>query len=281
MELNSQSTVIIGSGGQLGLALQAALPLARALSREKYVLGKTTDFDFSDVQVVVNAAAFTAVDQAESMEGRVAAWQSNAVGVGALVRQLAGTSAVLVHVSSDYVFDGTKQGAYSESDPICPLSVYGQTKAAGDIVVGAYEKHYILRTSWVIGQGKNFVKTMLAVAEKGINPTVVSDQVGRLTFTKDLTAGIVFLVSGRYPFGTYNFTNGGDPVSWADVAREIFKQKGLSNQVIDTTTEAYFTNKPEAAKRPKNSVFDLSKLTATGFTPRTWQEALREYLEII
>ncbi len=144
----------------------------------------------------------------------------------ALARVAAANGITLVHVSSDYVFDGTKPGAYTEDDPIAPLGVYGQTKAAGDAVVATVPRHYIVRTSWVIGEGGNFVRTMASLAERGIDPTVVDDQVGRLTFTTDIARGIRHLLDTRAPYGVYNLTGTGDPTSWADVARRVFELTG-------------------------------------------------------
>ena len=112
----------------------------------------------------------------------------------------------LVHVSSDYVFDGAADRPYREDDPLCPLGVYGQTKAAADAIVSTVPRHLIVRTSWVIGEGRNFVRTMASLAERGIDPDVVDDQVGRLTFTDELARGIRHLVTTAAPAGTYNLT---------------------------------------------------------------------------
>ena len=131
---------------------------------------------------------------------------------------------VLVHLSSEYVFDG-KAGAYSEDDPVAPLSAYGASKAAGDLAVQGVERHYLLRPTWVVGEGRNFVRTMLGLAARGIEPTVVGDQIGRPTFASDL-AGRSRARSRRAPFGDYHFTGGGQPASWADVARAVYGLAG-------------------------------------------------------
>jgi dTDP-4-dehydrorhamnose 3,5-epimerase len=149
----------------------------------------------------------------------------------------------LVHISSDYVFDGTKK-PHTEEESFSPLGVYGQSKAAGDLIAATLEKHYILRATWVIGEGKNFVRTMLGLAEKGISPSVVADQVGRLTFTSELVRIIDHLLTTGAPYGTYNATNDGTPASWAEMTREIFADAGYSSlAVTDTTTAAYFAGK--------------------------------------
>jgi dTDP-4-dehydrorhamnose reductase len=115
----------------------------------------------------------------------------------------------LVHISSDYVFDGGRD-IHDESESFTPLGVYGQTKAAGDAVISVVPRHYIVRTSWVIGEGNNFVRTMASLAERGIKPSVVNDQVGRLSFTQDIAAGIRHLLQSGAAYGTYNLSNNGD-----------------------------------------------------------------------
>jgi dTDP-4-dehydrorhamnose 3,5-epimerase len=166
-----------------------------------------------------------------------------------------------------------------EDWPPNPLSVYGRSKADGDVQAGHVTKHYLVRTTWVVGQGSNFVRTMTGLADRGVSPTVVDDQIGRLTFTADLAAGIAHLLRTRAPYGTYNLTNEGEPASWADVAAAVFAARGRSaDDVGRTSTEAYFAGKPQAAVRPLNSVLDLAKIRATGFVPRYWRTALTEYL---
>jgi dTDP-4-dehydrorhamnose reductase len=184
----------------------------------------------------------------------------------------------LVHISSDYVFDGTKK-PHTEEESFSPLGVYGQSKAAGDLVAATLEKHYILRATWVIGEGKNFVRTMLGLAEKGISPSVVADQVGRLTFTSELVRIIDHLLTTGAPYGTYNATNDGTPASWAEMTREIFADAGYNSlAVTDTTTAAYFAGKEGVAPRPLESEMDLQKLHATGFESRDWHDELRAYI---
>lgn len=279
--MTDDSILIVGANGQLGKALQQKYPGAKAVDIE--VLDITNrqavdDFDWSNIKTIINAAAYTNVDGAETSAGRVAAWLINAAAVGNLVQVADSKKIKLVHISTDYVFDGTKQN-YQETEPCSPLSVYGASKAAGDLLVSQLENYYLLRTSWVIGEGKNFVRTMLNLARKGVNPTVVSDQLGRLTFTSELVRAIDYLLSNSCIVGTYNVTNGGNPVSWADVARKTFELAGFNNQVTDITTKLYYKNKPEAAPRPLNSILDLTKLKATGFKPKDWQEDLASFIK--
>jgi dTDP-4-dehydrorhamnose 3,5-epimerase len=180
-------------------------------------------------------------------------------------------------VSSDYVFDG-RAPVHREDEPVAPLGVYGQTKAAGDAIVATVPRHYVVRTSWVVGEGRNFVATMRSLAERGVDPSVVDDQVGRLAFAADIAAGIVHLLASGAPFGTYNLSNTGEPMSWADIARAVFAAVGADpTRVSGVSTEAYFAGK-QAAPRPRNSVLDLGRLEATGFHPRDQHEALLAYL---
>src|SRR5690606_29757497 len=141
------------------------------------------------ITTILNAAAYTNVDGAETPEGRIAAWKVNATGPAILTRIALKHNLTLLHISTEYVFDGTQE-IHTEDEPFSPLSVYGTSKAAGDTAVGLLPQHYILRTSWVIGEGKNFVRTMLGLAQKGVSPTVVADQIGRLTFTSELVRAI-------------------------------------------------------------------------------------------
>lgn len=279
--MEDSTIFIVGAKGQLGLALQAQYPGAQSADIDELNITDAESvnaFDWSNIKVILNAAAFTNVDGAETPEGRVAAWNVNASAVANLVRVALKYDITLVHVSTDYVFDGTK-APHTETELFAPLSVYGQTKAAGDIVVGTLPKHYILRTSWVIGEGKNFVRTMLSLGEKGISPAVVSDQIGRLTFTSELVRIADHLLTTGAPFGTYNATNSGEPASWADITREIFKLSGHDSlTVTDTTTAEYFAGKEGIAPRPLNSIMNLEKLNATGFSSVDWHDDLKKYV---
>lgn len=278
--MKDSEILIIGSKGQLGTALQAQYPGAQAVDSD--VLDITSKdavlaYNWTGITTVINAAAYTNVDGAETPEGRVIAWAVNATGVKNLAIAALTHDLTLVHISSDYVFDGTKN-PHTESEALSPLSVYGQSKAAGDTAVSLVPHHYILRTTWVIGEGKNFVRTMLSLGEKGINPTVVSDQIGRLTFTSELVRAIDHLLTTKAPAGTYNVTNSGEPASWADITRQIFALGGYNNTVSNTSTADYFADKPGIAPRPLWSIMDLHKLEATGFTFHDWQTDLKAYI---
>jgi dTDP-4-dehydrorhamnose 3,5-epimerase len=279
--MDDSKFLITGGNGQLGLALQRRYPNAKATDVAKLDITdweSVSKFDWSNITHILNAAAFTNVDGAESPESRAAAWKVNAIGTANLSRIALQKDITIVHISTEYVFDGTKN-PHTEDEPPSPLSVYGASKAAGDVAVSMAPKHYLIRTSWVVGEGKNFVRTMTNLGQKGVSPSVVSDQIGRLTFADELQRCITFLLENQPAYGTYNFTNGGDPASWADITREIFKLAGFQLNVTDTTTADYFADKPGSAKRPLNSVLDLTKIQSAGLELKDWHDSLEEYIK--
>lgn len=278
--MDDSSIFITGANGQLGLALQARYPNAKSADSDELDITDESslfNYDWSGTKIIINPAAYTQVDGAETAEGRIAAWKVNAAAVASLTRLALERDITLVHLSTDYVFDGSKAG-HLENELFSPLGVYGQTKAAGDIAVSLLSKHYIVRTSWVIGEGKNFVRAMVELGKKGVSPSVVADQIGRLTFTSELVQAIDHLLKTKAAYGTYNVSNSGDVVSWADIARAVFKEAGFSLKVTDTTTKEYFASKEGVAARPLKSSLDLSKLQATGFTSKDWREELTNYI---
>ncbi|WP_226370057.1 SDR family oxidoreductase [Pseudonocardia oceani] len=272
--------LVLGAGGQVGRALTAALPDAVGLTRAQCDIADPTGVDWAAFDVVVNAAAYTKVDAAETPQGRVDAWRANAGGPAALAARAREHGTTLVHLSSEYVFDGSHDGPIPESAPVAPLGAYGASKAAGDVaVVAGVDRHYLVRPTWVVGDGTNFVRTMLGLAGRGIEPTVVADQVGRPTFAVDIAAAIVHLVTTGAAFGTYHLTGGGEPASWADVARETYALAGRSElRVTGTSTAEYFADKPGAAPRPLNSVLDLGRIEAAGVVAPDWRRRLAEYV---
>jgi len=280
--MNDSTIFIVGANGQLGTALRKHYPGARFADIGELDITQAdsvNSFNWSDSKVIINAAAYTNVDGAETPEGRVAAWKVNALAVANLAQIALKHGSTLVHISIDYVFDGTNE-PHTEDEPLSPLSVYGASKAAGDLLVEMLPNYYLLRTTWVIGEGKNFVRTMLSLAEKGISPTVVADQVGRLTFTSELVRAIDHLLTSGAPFGTYNVTNDGPVASWAEITRQIFTLAGYNElTVTDTTTAEYFTGKEGIAPRPLGSEMSLKKLHATGFESNNWHDDLRIYIE--
>ncbi|MGO1480603.1 MAG: sugar nucleotide-binding protein [Brachybacterium sp.] len=283
-------TLVLGGSGLLGRALAD-----RWSDRHDVDVAARADLDLTDpsalegsvlepYDVIINAAAYTAADAAESAEGRREAWAVNVEGTGRLVEAARQRRATLVHVSSDYVFDGTRE-AYAETDAVSPLGVYGQTKAAADALVSTLPEHYIIRTSWVLGEGRDFVRTLLDLASRGIDPLVVDDQTGRLTSADDLAAAIDHLVTHRPPSGTYNVTSSGSPLSRATIADEVFRAAGLDPlRITPVSTEEYYAARSRAegdgtiAPRPRSSVLDLAKIRATGFVPQDQLEMLRAYV---
>lgn len=286
-------TLVTGANGQLGRAVREAA--GRRPDAGTFDYCDVDEFDFSDPAqygrydwslygAVINCGAYTAVDAAETPEGRVAAWRANATGPALLARACAEHGITLVHVSSDYVFDGTRE-LHDEGEPLSPLSAYGQSKAAGDLAVAGCPAHYVLRSSWVIGDGRNFVRTMWGLSDRvaaGELPrvTVVDDQEGRLTFADQMAAAILHLLDGRAPYGTYDCTGSGAVRTWADIARATFDAaNGNGDAVVPVSTGEYYANAAgPVAPRPAHSALDLSKLEAAGFTPRDWEDELAEYL---
>ena len=282
LPMKPRKTLVIGSNGQLGRALQIEFPDAEFTDRtELDITSLNLDIarNWRQYGTIINAAAYTAVDKAETSEGREVAWQINAKAVANLAKiAIKYNSITLIHISSDYVFDGTKAN-HTEDELFSPLGVYGQTKAAGDIAISTVPKHYIFRTSWVVGNGNNFVRTMKSLAEKDIKPTVVNDQIGRLTFTSDLAKGIKHLVETKAPYGTYNLTGDGEPASWAEIASEVYRQTGHNaNDVTGISTTEYFAGKEFISPRPLQSSLNLDKIKATGFKPSDWRQELTDYL---
>ncbi len=275
----TRAPLVLGADGQLGRALTAGLPGARGVTRTDLDLADLDALErwpWGDHDLVLNAAAYTAVDRAETPEGRRTAWTVNAEAPAALARLAARHGFTLVHFSTDYVYDGSR-AEHDEDEPLAPLGVYGQSKAAGDVAVAGAPRHYVVRTSWVVGDGPNFVRTMARLAAEGATPSVVADQVGRLTFTDEIVRATRHLLDERAPYGTYHLSNGGPPMSWADVAREVFTLRGRDpGDVREISTEEYASGRA-TAPRPTSSVLSLRRIQATGFDPVDAREALRAY----
>lgn len=279
--VSDKKTLVIGRLGQLGTALQKVLPDAEFVDRDEFDMTDPSAYEvkkWRDYDTIINVAAYTAVDQAETPEGRRMAWSINATALKYIAKVAKENRITLVHISSEYVFDGTNK-IHDENEPLSPLGVYAQTKAAGDIVAATVDRHYLVRTSWVIGEGNNFVRTMKGLAEKGVEPNVVNDQIGRLTFTKDLANGIVHLLKTKPEYGTYNLSNTGDSISWADIAKIVYEKSGKSADAVKPiSTEQYYQGKKGISPRPLQSTLNLDKIESVGFHARDWHEALEDYL---
>lgn len=225
--------------------------------------------------VIFHCAAWTAVDKAEEMEEKVR--EINVVGTKNLVDASLEVDAKMIYMSTDYVFDGKKEGYYVEDDSINPMSVYGMTKYEGEEEVRKNPKHFITRISWVFGiNGNNFIKTMLRLSENHKEVTVVDDQVGSPTYTVDLAKLLVEMASTE-KYGTYHVNNDGY-CSWAEFAKYIFESNGKSTKVIPVTTEEYIKNAGPQAYRPRNSKLSKEKLVEAGFEMLpSWQDATNRY----
>lgn len=226
-------------------------------------------------EAVIHCAAYTNVDGAEADPD--GAFKVNVIGSQNIASGCLETGARLVQVSTDYVFDGTASEPYREFDPVNPQSVYGRTKWQGEeLVRQILGRHYILRTAWLYGEGNNFVRTMLRLADEQPFLKVVIDQIGTPTSTVDLTKAIFRLLSSD-AYGTYHGTCQG-ACSWYDFAQEIFRQAGKEIEVRPVTTAEF----PRPAHRPAHSVLDNYMLRMTVGDPmRSWQEALQEYLKLM
>ena len=253
-------TMVTGCNGQLGRAIRAYV---ESHGLEGFEFNDIDTFDFSDPAqydqfdwslygTIINAGAYTAVDKAETPEGRAAAWKANAQGPALLARVACEHNITLVHVSSDYVFDGTRE-LHDESEGFAPLGVYGQSKAAGDIAVANGDLPRV---------------------------TVVDDQYGRLTFTRDMADAIFHLLDSDAAYGTYDLTGSGAVKSWADIAREVFDlANGNGDRVEPISTSEYFANAENpVSPRPTYSALDLSKIEATGLNVPDWEESLKTYV---
>ena len=252
---------------------------------------KTTTLDITDREnvektlteyhpdAVIHCAAWTNVDAAEAPENLAAVRKVNVGGTANLAKACAKINAKMLYISTDYVFDGQGERPWQPDDKnYAPLNVYGQSKLDGEKAVTDNLKNYfIVRIAWVFGKnGKNFVKTMLAVGKNHDEVRVVNDQIGTPTYTPDLSRLLVdMILTDKYGF--YHATNEGGYISWADFTKEIFAKAGINSKVIPVTTAEYGES---IAKRPFNSRLDKSKLAASSFEPLpTWQDALSRYLQ--
>ena len=279
--MDDKKIVITGANGQVGRALQKIYPQALALDREQLDITDQkaiNEFNWDNTKVIINAAAWTDVDGAENPSNYNLVKTVNVDATRYLATAANQHDSTFVAFSSDYVFDGS-QSIHNEDEPFFPLNVYGKTKADGDLAAATATKHYIIRTSWVIGDGRNFVNIMQDLAARGVRPSVVNDQIGRLTFTDTLARGIKHLLETNAPYGTYNLTNEGQPTSWAEIAKIVFEKSGKSpSDVQPVSTAEYFADKPNTAQRPLQSTLDLTKIEKSGFTPEDWHNKLNNLL---
>jgi dTDP-4-dehydrorhamnose reductase len=277
----SERFLITGCDGQLGKALVKKYPRATAANRSILDISdtkQTKSFNWSSYDVIINAAAYVNADHSETNKGREMAWRANAIGPRNLAETALQHNLHLIHISSEYVFDGTQKN-HKEDEPFSPINVYGQTKAAADVVVSRVPKHHILRTTWVVGEGHNFVKTMARLAELRIDPKVVNDQFGRLTFTDEIVRAIDHFIKNKIPYGTYNVSNSGKIKSWAEIAADTFELAGHDrDRVTFITTDEYKEEKQPFAPRPIHSDLNLTKLQQTGFVSQDYGPLMEKYI---
>ncbi len=283
--------LVFGAEGQTGRELivlasrrkVAAVGLSRAEADITRAEDVRAAIERHRPRLVVNAAGYTAVDRSESEPELARA--ANVEGPAVLAAASARAGVPLVHLSTDYIFDGKKSGAYVENDPIAPLSIYGRTKAEGEARVREAQPHHvILRSSWIYGvHGKNFLKTVLRLASERDELTMVADQFGCPTATADIAEAILLLaqrlVADANVSGTYHFAGAGR-TSWHGFATEIVAQQrpftGRNPRVVAITTADY----PTPARRPKNSALDSGRFRAIfGHSARAWQERVAETVD--
>lgn len=292
--------LVTGVGGQLGFDVMNELAKRGHEGIGSDILPEITNSEMEYVQMditdesavneiinkvnpdaVIHCAAWTAVDAAEDEENIDKVRAINAKGTENIAKACKKADSKMMYISTDYVFDG--QGT-TPWEPDCkdyaPLSVYGQTKLEGELVVANnLDKYFIVRIAWVFGvNGNNFIKTMLNVGKKYDTVRVVNDQIGTPTYTYDLARLMVDMIESD-KYGYYHATNEGGYISWYDFTCEIYKQAGYTTNVVPVTTEEYGLSK---AARPYNSRLDKSKLVENGFEPLpTWQDAVSRYLKEI
>ena len=272
--------LVTGASGQLGQSIQF---IASNYADCKFIFASSQDlditnqehvnhfFDINKIDFCINAAAYTAVDKAETETEK--AVSINVLGPKNLAMVCQKNNVKLIHVSTDFVFDGASSKPYLETDATNPLGVYGKTKLDGEqAVIDNMKEYFIIRTSWVYSQfGNNFRNTMLRLASERDSLSIVSDQIGSPTNAVDLAKALLSIVqSNSSKYGIYNFSNEGI-ASWYDFASEIFKINKIDIEVNPIPTEAF----PTPAKRPKYSLLDKSKIKNTfGIEIKTWQESL-------
>ncbi len=282
--------LLTGGSGQVGSAL------LRLPSDYEIVAPSRDGLDLADPaqvtelvssrpwNLVISSGAYTAVDKAQT--DAVEAWRINALGPAALAAETARADIPLIHLSTDYVFDGTKSSPYIEEDPVGPVSVYGASKEGGEQAVRTLNpRHVILRTAWVVSAtGSNFIKTMLRLGETRNTVSVVEDQVGCPTSADDIATGILeiadqILGGGSERFGTYHLVNSGE-ATWHQLAEHVFVRAAQAGRKVPSVIGIPSSGYPTPARRPMNSRLDTSKLTREfGFQPRSWRQAIDQVMD--
>ncbi len=226
-------------------------------------------------EYIINCAAYTAVDKAE--DDKVLAEKVNSIGPKNLAKASKIADCTLIHISTDYVFDGEKDvnESYKEDEKIGPVTVYGETKANGEKNIRENcDKYYIFRTAWLYGEGNNFVRTMLKLGKEKEEINVVADQHGSPTYAVDLASIISQAIDKKIPYGIYHTTNQGF-TTWYEFTKEIFEYAGINCKVNPVTSEEFV----RPAKRPKNSKLSKDKILSLGIKIPEYKDALKRYIE--
>lgn len=275
--------LITGANGMLAKSVRARLGKENEL-----ICTDVSDLDITDEEAVmkfvqenkpeyiVNCAAFTAVDKAEEVYDL--AEKINSDGPANLAKAAKAIDATLVHISTDYVFDGDfdVSKSYVEEDEVGPVTVYGKTKLHGEEQVKKNtDKYYIFRTAWLYGDGNNFVRTMLKLGQEREEVSVVADQHGSPTYAEDLANIIGEAIEKKIPYGLYHATNQGF-TTWYEFTQKIYELAKVDCKIKPVTSEEFV----RPAKRPKNSQLNKDKLLAQGITVPTWEDGLKRYLEV-
>jgi len=269
--------LVTGGDGQVGRALRPLLPSARYATRDELDVTDSarTNDAIAGVDVVVHLAAMTDVDRCER-EPHLAE-QVNGAGSRNVAEAAGAAGARVIGVSSDYVFDGTAPGEYTETDKPRPLSVYGRTKLAGEQALLEAGDNTVIRTSWVYGDGRNFIRTILRAAAAGRALAVVDDQLGRPTAADDLAQAIVHLLSIDPP-RLLHVTGDGPPTSWAGVAEQSLAAAGLTVPVEHVSTIEYGRRMDSTlAPRPANSLLSLDRARGLGVPLSDWRTSVSAY----
>jgi dTDP-4-dehydrorhamnose reductase len=270
--------LVTGADGQVGRALRSYLPHARFLGHGELDVrdGERVRDSLRDVDVVIHLAAVTNVDECE--RDPELAHDVNGGGTHQVMRA-AGSDTRVVYLSTDYVFDGTKRGAYSETDVVRPINVYGHSKLEGERQTATREGNLIVRTSWVYGEGTNFIRTILRAAESRPSLQVVDDQRGRPTHADDIAAALEVICRQEIE-GVLHLSGGGPTCSWAELAEYVMTLSGQRRRVDRIDSETYAAKASSiVAPRPANSELALDKAISLGLPVRDWRDAVREYVQ--
>jgi dTDP-4-dehydrorhamnose reductase len=272
------SVHVTGAGGQVGFELRALLPQAHFWARKDLDVTAPDQVAarLEGAGTVVHLAAVTNVDECELEPER--AFSVNGTGTANVVAAAARRGGRVVYVSTDYVFDGQKEGEYVESDRTAPVNRYGASKLEGERHVLAEPGNLVIRTSWVFGHGRNFIDTIVAATRAGRAPTVVDDQIGRPTWARDLATAIVYL-DERNESGLVHVAGDGSPCSWADLAEVALTAAGSAVPVTRADTATYRASVDHPiAPRPSNSALALDKARALGVPLSHWRNSVHSYV---